>query len=190
MVSFVDSRKVFLTLSALLVLPMLISGNHLEKASNHDEAAVYDQNQQSINIEVTLGDYWFKPDTIQVQAGQKVVLQLKNKGTVEHELMAGNIVSDDMDQFKKDLFSGVSIEKKVPSEGSESAEEPMEEDGHEGEEEHEGNMIALEPGQSGTMTFTLPESKTGTWKIGCFETTAGKPHYQFGMKGVLVVNPG
>jgi uncharacterized cupredoxin-like copper-binding protein len=186
MVSFVDSRKVFLTLSALLVLPMLISGNHLEKASTHDEASVYDQNQQTINIEVTLGDYWFKPDTIQVQAGQKVVLQLKNKGTVEHEFMAGNMVSDDMDQFKKDLFSGVSIEKKVPSEGSESGEESNEE----GEEEHEGNMMELEPGQSGTMTFTLPESKTGTWKIGCFETTAGKPHYQFGMKGVLVVNPG
>lgn len=189
MFSLIFSRKVLSVITALLILPALAAGNHLEKATNHGEVSAHNHALHTINVEVTLGDYWFKPDTMQVQAGHKVVLHLKNKGTVEHEFMAGKMVSDDMDQFKKGLFSGVSIEKNVQSEDSESGEEHMEEEGHEGEEEHEGKMIALEPGQSGTMSFTLPESRTGTWKIGCFETTADTPHYQFGMKGVLVVKP-
>jgi uncharacterized cupredoxin-like copper-binding protein len=90
-----------------------------------------------------------------------------------------------MDHFKKGLLNGVSIEKNIQSEDSESVNKK----GHKEEGEEHGKMIALEPGDSGTISFTLPESKTGTWKIGCFETTAKTSHYKFGMKGVLTVNP-
>lgn len=57
-----------------------------------------------------------------------------------------------------------------------------------GEEEggHE-NVFELPPGGSGSMTFTLPASKAGTYAIACFETTGGKRHYQMGMEGTLTV---
>jgi uncharacterized cupredoxin-like copper-binding protein len=83
------SRKVLSILSVLFVLPLLVTGNHLKKETNHERVSAHNHALHTINVDVTLGDYFFKPDTIRVQAGHKVVLHLKNKGTVEHEFMVG-----------------------------------------------------------------------------------------------------
>jgi uncharacterized cupredoxin-like copper-binding protein len=44
-------------------------------------------------------------------------------------------------------------------------------------------MLLLQVESNGSMSFTLPESKRGTWTIGCFQPG----HYLAGMTGVLIV---
>lgn len=133
-------------------------------------------------IEVTMTDYAYEPSDITVPAGQRVTLQFTNGGTVEHYFVVGDSIASDEDGFRQNLFSGVSIEKHKQTDGQGEDEEESEEEegGHE-------NVFELPPGGSGSMTFTLPASKAGTYTIACFETTGGEKHYQMGMEGTLTV---
>jgi len=133
-------------------------------------------------IEVTMTDYAYTPARITVPAGKTVTLEFTNEGTVEHYFVVGDTISSTNDEFQQNLFSGVSIEKRKQTEGHEEAEE----EGH--EEEHHENEFELPPGGSGSMTFTLPASKAGTYTIACFETAGGDTHYQRGMEGTLTVS--
>ncbi|MFB6231511.1 MAG: cupredoxin domain-containing protein [Salinibacter sp.] len=153
-------------------------------------------------IEVTMKDFAFKPSTLTVPAGKKVTLKFTNTGKVEHEFMAGKKMAGEGEGFENDLFAGVSVKKQNPDEtaeegehseedehaeeGEEHAEEDEHAGGEEHGEEHHGTMLALKSGESGSMTFTLPPSKAGTYTIACFETT-GQKHYKLGMKGTLKV---
>ncbi|PSQ92523.1 MAG: hypothetical protein BRD30_02290 [Bacteroidetes bacterium QH_2_63_10] len=134
-------------------------------------------------IEVTMGDFAYSPDTLTVPTGQEVTLAFTNTDTVEHYFVVGDTIATDKDGFRQNLFSDVSIEKHKQTEGHEGDEE------HGEEEEHHANEFELPPGGSGTITFTLPPSKAGTYAIACFETTGGKKHYEMGMKGTLTVSP-
>jgi len=134
-------------------------------------------------IDVTMTDYAYEPDSITVPAGQEVTLRFVNEGAVEHYFVVGDTIISDNDGFEQNLFSGVSIEKNKQTEAhEEEGEEHAEE-----EEEHHPNEFELPPGGKGFMTFTLPESKTGTYTIACFETEGSKKHYELGMKGTLTV---
>lgn len=130
-------------------------------------------------IRVTMTDFAYEPSRITVPAGQKVTLQFTNAGAVEHYFVVGDTVASDNDGFEQNLFAGVSIEKNKQTEEHEE-EEHQEEGGHE-------NEFELPPGGEGSMTFTLPPSKAGTYTIACFETTGNEAHYQMGMKGTLTV---
>jgi uncharacterized cupredoxin-like copper-binding protein len=60
------------------------------------------------------------------------------------------------------------------------------EDGMEGmdhEDGGHGTMLLLPVQTNGVMEFTLPESRRGTWSVGCFQPG----HYQAGMTAVLIV---
>lgn len=127
-------------------------------------------------------DHAYEPASITVPAGKPVTLQFENTGSVEHYFVVGNTMTSDGEGFRENLFSGVSIEKSKQAEGYE------EEEDHSGEEEdHHENEFELPPGGSGSMTFTLPPSKTGTYTIACFETTGDKKHHELGMMGTLKV---
>ncbi|MCS3936979.1 putative cupredoxin-like copper-binding protein [Salinibacter ruber] len=134
-------------------------------------------------IEVTMMDYGYEPSDLTVPAGQQVTLQFTNEGSVEHYFVVGDSTAADQDGFRHNLFSGVSITKSKQTEehGEESEEEHAEEEGG-----HE-NVFELPPGGRGSMMFTLPASKAGTYAIACFETTGVKRHYQMGMEGTLTV---
>ena len=134
-------------------------------------------------IEVTMTDYAYKPARITVPAGEPVTLQFTNEGTVEHYFVVGDSIASTQESFRQNLFSGVSITKTKHTEGQ--GEEREEE--HEEEEGGHENVFELPPDGSGSMTFTLPASKAGTYTIACFETTGGKKHYQMGMEGTLTV---
>ncbi len=135
-------------------------------------------------IEVTMTDHAYQPSSITVPAGQEVTLQLTNAGSVEHYFVVGDTIAGDKDGFRQNLFSGVSIEKHKQTEEHEEEEHEEEEE----EEEHHENEFELPPGGTGSMTFTLPESKAGTYTIACFETTGGQKHYEMGMEGTLTVS--
>jgi len=132
-------------------------------------------------IEMTMNDYAYEPADVTVPAGEPVTLKIENTGTVEHYVVVGDTIASNKDGFEQNLFTGVSIEKSKQTEGHDE-----EEEGHEEEGDH-GNVFELPPGGSGSMTFTLPASKAGTYTIACFETTGGEKHYQMGMEGTLTV---
>jgi len=134
-------------------------------------------------IKVTMTDYAYRPARITVPTGEPVTLQFTNEGTVEHYFVVGDTLARTNEGFQQNLFRGVSIEKQKLTAGHEDGEGE-----HEGEEEHHANEFELPPGGSGSMTFTLPASKAGTYTMACFETTGGKTHYQRGMEGTLTVS--
>jgi len=134
-------------------------------------------------IEITMTDYGYEPSEVTIPAGEAVTLQFTNDGSVEHYFVVGDTIANSQDGFRQNLFSGVSLTKNKQSAGQ--AEEAEEE--HEEEEGGHENVFELPPGGSGTMTFTLPAAKAGTYTIACFETTGGQKHYQMGMEGTLTV---
>ena len=111
-------------------------------------------------------------------------LEFENTGSVEHYFVVGDTIASDGDDFQQNLFSGVLIEKSKQTEGHDEKEDEHDEEHEEGGHENE---FELPPGGTGSMTFTLPESKAGTYTIACFETTGGQKHHEMGMKGTLTV---
>lgn len=172
-----SSVRVFLrtTLLAGGTLVLIACGGDGDQAAETDETREMTSASPD-TIEVTMTDHAYQPSSITVPAGQEVTLQFTNAGSVEHYFVVGDTIAGDRDGFRQNLFSGVSIEKNKQTEGH------KEEDGH-----HE-NEFELPPGDSGSMTFTLPESKAGTYTIACFETTGGQKHYEMGMEGTLTVS--
>ncbi|MBI4320577.1 MAG: hypothetical protein HY675_18965 [Chloroflexi bacterium] len=127
----------------------------------------------SHQLKLTLGDFYFKPDTLQVKVGQRVQIEIINEGKVEHEIMIGHAVelkNGRPEHFEHDFFERVVVEL-----GGEKARLEREE-GH-------GTMIVVAPGGRAIVTFTVPASRLGEWEIGCFRSA----HYESGMKGKLVV---
>lgn len=147
------------------------------------ETAEASETTSTDTIEVTMKDFVYDPDTLTVPAGQKVTLAFTNTGSVEHYFVVGDTITSNNDGFEQNLFTGVSIKKSKQTEGHEEDEEEEHEEG----EEHHENEFELPPGGQGTMTFTLPPEKAGTYTIACFETTGDKTHHEMGMEGVLTV---
>ncbi len=172
-----SSVRVFLrtTLLAGGALVLIACGGDGDQAAETDETREMTSASPD-TIEVTMQDHAYQPSSITVPAGQEVTLQLTNAGTVEHYFVVGDTIAGDKDGFRQNLFGGVSIEKHKQTEE------------HEEEEEHHENEFELPPGGTGSMTFTLPESKAGTYTIACFETTGGQKHYEMGMQGTLTVS--
>ena len=56
-----------------------------------------------------------------------------------------------------------------------------------GMEMENGFMVMFEPKQEATITFTVTKDMLGTWTMGCFETSAGKVHFDQGMVGNVIV---
>lgn len=106
----------------------------------------------STNLKVDMTDFMFDPNVYTIPAGETITLELANNGAIAHEFVIMNF-------------------------GTEVGEDFGDED--------EVNIFweaELEPGESGTYTFTAP-SEPGGYQIVC--GTEG--HYMAGMVGSLTV---
>ncbi len=124
-------------------------------------------------VQVKMGEFYFKPETIQLKAGQQVKIELVNEGKVEHEFMIGREVKmheGKPETFEKDFFAGIEVTH------TEEEGKFMNEPGH-------GTEVELEEGGKAALTFIVPADRKGEWEIGCFVPG----HYEAGMKGKLVV---
>lgn len=148
----------------------LSSGYALNHRNNHRRA-------KTKIIDITMKDFKFIPSKIHIPTGVKVVLKFKNKGQMDHEFLAGRHVKKDGKSFKTDFFSNIHV--KMTVDGKPVSNDRM--------NKNIGTMMFLKPGQHGTMTFTIPSSKAGTYLIGCFRKMGSETHYQVGMKGTLIV---
>jgi uncharacterized cupredoxin-like copper-binding protein len=127
----------------------------------------------SNEFDIVMEDFSFTPNAITLTAGTEVTINLENKGFNEHEILFVRIDGDEhVDLFDNDP-------SKVTASGGEgfhvgSAEEI----------EEEGYHVELEPGATGTLTFTVPD-KVGEWEMACF--IGDGAHYDQGMHGTVTI---
>jgi uncharacterized cupredoxin-like copper-binding protein len=178
-----------LSRSALLIaavgLLLACSGGDQQPAEEKAGSTATASETDTTVVEMTMKDYAYEPADVTVPAGEPVTLKIKNTGTVEHYFVVGDTIASDGEGVRENLFRDVSLEKRKQTEGEH--EEDDQGNGHE-EEEHHENEFELPPGGQGSITFTLPESKAGTYTIACFETTGGNKHHELGMRGTLTVS--
>lgn len=167
------------------VLLFACGGGEQQQTDERDASESARADTAATVVEVTMEDHAYVPSDITVPAGEPVTIAFENAGSVEHYFVVGDTIASDDDGFRENLFSTVSIEKSKQTE--EHDDEDDEHDDEHEEEEHHENEFELPPGISGSITFTLPESKAGTYTIACLETTGGQKHYEMGMMGTLTV---
>ncbi len=124
-------------------------------------------------FKVRLGEFYFKPDAIQVKVDQTLSLELTNEGKAPHEFMLGHAMQLEdgkPEHYEHDFFNGVAFQFA----GNRARLEK--EEGH-------GTMVLLEPGGRAVLTFSVPPGKLGEWEVGCFRPG----HYEAGMRGRFIV---
>jgi uncharacterized cupredoxin-like copper-binding protein len=117
-------------------------------------------------VRITLSEFAFSPKDITLKAGQLVTLELRNRGQLQHEVMAGTGVPEH-EGYPSDLFTGVAVTLTGTSTRDHA---------------HRGFAIIVGAGKTARATFTVPEQR-GVYEIGCFELG----HYASGMVGRLVI---
>jgi uncharacterized cupredoxin-like copper-binding protein len=117
-------------------------------------------------IEITMTEFGFSPRTVNVTAGEKVTLKLKNAGTLEHEFMVGRAPVPGRG-YAEDW-----LRLAVPG---------LAQHTHPGEQ-HLGEGVRVSTDWINWVTLVVPP-ETGNYEFGCF--IAG--HYEAGMKGTLIV---
>lgn len=102
-------------------------------------------------ITVTMKNFKFVPNHLQIPAGEKVTLKFQNRGTVTHAFMAGNQLTENLKGFKDGLFFGVQVTKQVNGKTTQKTYGAQ------------SLMLGVKPGKTATLTFTMPDSKTGSY---------------------------
>lgn len=145
-------------------------------------AACAQSTPEPVTYTIEMSEYAFNPDTIEVQVGQQVTLNLVNNGVLEHEIMFGRdvmMMDNHPNGYQEDMFEMAGVEPEV------MMMEEMEAMGEE-EEGHSGFMVHLpETGSEASITFTATEDMVGEWEMGCFELDG--VHYTSGMVGKFIV---
>jgi uncharacterized cupredoxin-like copper-binding protein len=131
--------------------------------------------EDTVLVEIEMDNFSFEPSTVEIPAGEIVKLKFINVGSDEHEFMAGHKITEDRDGYKKNLFHDVVVHKFKNGELIK-----------EGEGDHKKEIV-LNPDETGSLVFKLPESRKGEWDMGCFINFGGGTHYQMGMHGKIIV---
>ena len=148
-------RLVALTLLATLVAAGVACGDDDEgNAAPAPEGA----------IEIAMVDNAYEPAGVEVAAGEEVTFAFDNSGAELHEAFVGDEAAQEEHAM-------------AMAEGEESGEEEMEGMDHGGG--HEGDdaeVIEVEPGDDGQLSYTFDEP--GEYVVGCHQPG----HYEDGMK--------
>ncbi len=126
-------------------------------------------------VTLTMGEYFFRPSTVTLQAGGPVEITLPNKGKIKHEFMVYQIPKAGLSEKqahawaeKTSYFKGLDVT--VEGKGVEAEREAK-------------DLIEVEVARGGIAVVKFTPKKTGKFEIGCFI----EGHYEAGMKGTLIV---
>jgi uncharacterized cupredoxin-like copper-binding protein len=149
-------------------------------ACGDDDATAEDDGTRTIEIELT--DFQFSPDLAAVSAGQTVEFIVTNHGAVEHEFrvttqrgidehIAGghqeHLGGDDMDDMGGDDMDDMGGDDMDDMGGDDIDDMPM---------------LVIPPGQTMTLTVTMPDDPTTYTRFVCLIPG----HYEAGMVGEIV----
>lgn len=118
-------------------------------------------------VRIALKEFAYAPSRVILKTGELVTLELANRGTLFHELMAGRGEILPHGGYAEDLFGGVETRMT----GNDPA-----------VHSHGGFGILVAKGTTARLTFVVPD-RPGAYEMGCFE--AG--HYLAGMVGKIVI---
>ena len=122
-------------------------------------------------VEVTLGDMYFEPRAIEVKAGETVRFVVINKGQVAHEFNLGDAAMHAAHQ--KEMLAMAQMDHSKMGHGG------MDHGSMGGMQHDDPNMVMVQPGQRGELTWTFSGSAP-------IEFACNVPgHYQAGMVGKL-----
>jgi uncharacterized cupredoxin-like copper-binding protein len=143
----------------LVILPLALIALLLAACSGASPTTTADQgNVQAITL--IARDIEFDPQTIEVAAGQRVELTLRNEGVLEHDFSIMHIHAEDIDEHShaSDIHAG-----------------------HMAVTEEPDLHVVATGGETGSLRFTPMEA--GTFEFYC----AVPGHKEAGMTGTLVV---
>jgi len=150
-----------------LSLPLMASTAHTLNFGHAAPAA-----QATRTVELTLGDMFFEPKTLQVKAGETVRFVITNKGQLLHEFNLGNAAMHAAHQ--KEMLAMQQSGMLTPTGMNH---ESMEHGSMGGMKHDDPNSVLVEPGKTAELTWTF--SKASDLEFAC--NIPG--HYQAGMVG-------
>lgn len=161
--------------SALIILPQVFAVGGEGEATPQATALTISLNEMNFTL-----DGQGPNDPITLKAGETYAITFVNKGTVEHEVMAGNgdllkRANGTPHGYTNNFFDGITEIQALISQ-SKDKQVKVEFDNL--------DEVELDPGMSATITFTVPKSYAGqTFEIGCFIPG----HYEAGMHAPLII---
>jgi len=182
-----------------LIILLPVSFLLLLTACQHEEKAS--------TIHIVTGDFFFKPETTELKAGQEVKIELVNDGNIEHEFMVGRGVKTEDTHALGVMHEADEVEHEASETGHEHNEgmhsahaatsRGFDQDFFEGidlktETENgaefmrmpgHGTMVLLKPHGRAIIPFTVPADRIGEWEMACFIPG----HYETKMRGDIVV---
>lgn len=108
--------------------------------------------EDSIKIHVQLNLHSPRPNPLRIPAGERITLVLHNTSSERLAMAAGHNALPDEDGFEDNLFQLANLETAVVGRI---------------EETHRPRVL-LDPGDVGSMTFTLPLERRGHWQMAIF----------------------
>lgn len=148
---------------ALLSLPAMAAPDGHGFAFGHPAPAA----KATRTVEVVLGDMYFEPRNLTVKAGETVRFVVINKGQVAHEFNLGDAAMHA--QHQKEMLAMASMDHASMGHGAG------------GMQHDDPNMVMVEPGKQGELTWTFSQSAP-------IEFACNVPgHYQAGMVGKLTI---
>lgn len=124
-------------------------------------------------VTIELIEHRFVPDQLELPTGEALTLVLHNRGDAAHHVSLGRevVATEGPDAgFGEDLLAGVTL--RVDPSRARLTGTPV-------------TTIDVQPGETVTVTFTLPPERAGTWELGCF--TGRGCHHRAGMHGTIEV---
>ena len=165
---------VALVIAISAVAPLKVMADEEDHGQEHGEEAV--------EIEIIMDEQFFQQvgqgenETVTINADELISIEFYNDGFEKHEIMFGRggfmMEEGESHGYMENLFDGVMVVMRGESDGNEF-------------EVMAGDLleITLDAEAALTIEFIVPESKAGTWELGCFL----KDHYEKGMHSSLVV---
>ena len=157
MVAPLPARPVLIALAGLSLLAACSTTSH--SASGHGRS-----------VDVVMRDNRFEPDQLTARRGEVITIRFRNQGSVRHEALAGDEAAQQAHhrEMAGSTATGSTPMATMPGDAGHPAD-----DGHHGPQP---GMVVVEPGATGELTMTVPES--GTIVLGCHEPG----HWESGMK--------
>ena len=173
------TARLFLPLLCAFSLPALADGGHLAFGQPADAA------KADRTVEITLGDMYYEPASVQVKAGETVRFVLKNQGSLLHEFSLGDAAmhAEHQKQMLMMQQMGMLGESGIQAMDHSKMGHDMAGMDH-GQMSHDDpNTVMIPAGKSAELTWTFAKA-TG------LEFACNLPgHYQAGMVGKLDVQP-